>query len=311
MTDPGPVSTAWLASYVKSGNTWLRLLLNDLEWGEHHDWNGVDGPHDELDPTLGFPLASLSPQEAAAIMRLSWTLAPRGRRVHRRKTHRPWTAAPDGRPACWVPAAVDPGGPGGRVVYIVRDPRAVAVSWAHHSGRSQQQAVLDLATVSPGALPAEQLDTPAWPEVGWSGHVSSWVTQEHLPLLLVRYEDLHARPAEILDQVADFVDLAHTREAIVGAVARCAFGALAAKEALAGFHEASASDRVFFRRGEVDSWRTELDSGLAESIEREHGQVMRQLGYLPSREVQSSAPARGRAGGEGRRRGQGPPAGIV
>lgn len=281
MTTAGSVATAWLASYVKSGNTWVRLLLNHLEWGEQYDWNSLDGPHDDLDPTVGFSLSSLSPAEAAAMMRRSWTMAPHGRRVQRRKTHRPWTAAADGYPACWVPAAGVGGAIGGRVVYIVRDPRAVAVSWAHHSGRSHEQAVVDLATVSPGALAGEVLDAPSWPAVGWSAHVRSWLDQDELPLLLVRYEDLHARTAEILTQVAGFVGVAHSPDTVNKAVARCSFDELAAKEAIAGFHETTASNRVFFRRGETASWRTELDPTLCERIEHEHGEVMRQLHYLP------------------------------
>jgi hypothetical protein len=47
-----------------------------------------------------------------------------------------------------------------------------------------------------------------------------------------------------------------------------------------GFAEAAAPRRVFFRRGEIDSWREELAPDLVAQIETRHGEVMRRLGYL-------------------------------
>jgi len=57
------------------------------------------------------------------------------------------------------------------------------------------------------------------------------------------------------------------------------FGAWAAQEIVHGFIEAPRADRPFFRRGEADGWRRELDPGLAEAVERDHGTVMHRLGY--------------------------------
>ena len=47
-----------------------------------------------------------------------------------------------------------------------------------------------------------------------------------------------------------------------------------------GFGVTVADDRHFFRRGEVDSWREELEDGLEQEIISAHGEVMERLGYL-------------------------------
>jgi len=273
--------TVWLASYPKSGNTWVRLLLGAAEQGEGFDWRRPGGPTDDAVRELGLSLSATSAAETAALVRLSWVLEQRGHAVPlRRKTHRPWGLAADGYP--W-------GGPadliGTRAIHVVRDPRSVAVSWAHHRGCTQDEAVEDLATVSPGVLPWSTGEPEGWPRLGWSEHVTSWLDQTDLPVLTVRYEDLHADPEGHLAAMAAFAGLSPTAEQIRDSVAWCDFPVLALREAFEGFGEVAHLDRVFFRRGEVSSWTTELRSDLADTIVETHGTVMRRLGYLNESEI--------------------------
>jgi len=55
-------ATTWLASYPKSGNTWVRAQLDALESGQQPDFNSLNksGTHDRMDSTLGVPLGDLS-----------------------------------------------------------------------------------------------------------------------------------------------------------------------------------------------------------------------------------------------------------
>ena len=76
------------------------------------------------------------------------------------------------------------------VIYLVRDPRDIAVSYAHHCG-------------IPPAASVKRINNPVaglarkhpWLQVtqrvgGWSNHVRSWADQADIPILVVRYEDL-------------------------------------------------------------------------------------------------------------------------
>jgi hypothetical protein len=85
--------------------------------------------------------------------------------------------------------------------------------------------------------------------------------------------------------MAAFAGLPRDAEQIHDAVARCDFAALALRETFEGFAEVAHRDRLFFRRGEVDSWTTELRPDLAASIVETHGAVMRRLGYPTSSET--------------------------
>jgi hypothetical protein len=80
--------------------------------------------------------------------------------------------------------------------------------------------------------------------------------------------------------MAAFAGLSPTAEQVRDSVASCDFPVLALREVFEGFGEVAHRDRVFFRRGEVDSWTTELRPDLAEEIVETHGAVMRRLGYL-------------------------------
>ena len=271
-------ATAWLASYPKSGNTWLRALLNALELDSDPEINALDvgRGHDGLDPWLGISLSNLDESEAISIQRRSWASgAPEEPGFHRRKTHQAWVPAADGFPIRWQPD-------GARAIYLVRDPRAVAVSWAHHNGISHRESVDSLAGRG-------EIGSSAWfthdPHADrnpgqWTQHVVSWRDQTDLPVLFLTYEQLSANTVEALHEISDWLMMDADEAACARAVERCTFTRLAAREVSEGFIEAAAADRVFFRRGQIDSWRDELSSDLVAQIEKDHGSLMRELGYL-------------------------------
>lgn len=271
-------TTAWLASYPKSGNTWLRALLNALELDSDPDLNALDAGrgHDGLDQWLGISLSNLDEKEAIAIQRRSWASAePSNTGFHRRKTHQSWIPAADGFPSRWQPA-------GARAIYIVRDPRAVAVSWAHHNGISHSEAVDSMAGRG-------ELGSSAWfthdPHADrnpgeWTRHVASWRDQSDLPLLFLTYEQLSSDPVANLLTISKWLEMDANEEACARAVERCTFTRLAAREVSEGFIEAASADRVFFRRGLIDGWRDELSKELVTQVEADHGPLMRELGYL-------------------------------
>lgn len=271
-------NVVWLASYPKSGNTWVRTLLQALRTDSEPDLNALDssGTHDRMDLRLGAPLGDLADAEVAAMLRLSWAMAstshgPGGHPAEvLRKTHHGWLPGGDGYPIPWQPE-------GARAIYVVRDPRAVLASWAHHRGHSFQQTVEVMRTsqsLTRGDL-SGGVGAPSWTE-----HVRSWLDDCPLPLLLVRYEDLLADGVSELRRISDFLDVEASDESIARAVERCSFMNLAAQEIVEGFREAASRDRAFFRRGTADAWREEVPTELADAICRDHGATMDRLGYL-------------------------------
>ncbi len=273
MTQASISRTLWCASYPKSGNTWLRAILRTLWDRTPLDINklGMGSGHaDHCLQVLSIREANLSDAHIRQVRRAAWASEVASTQPWiARKTHEAWLPSSDGYPPCWQP-------PDARCIYVVRDPRDVAVSWAHHLGVSHQRAAELLNDPDFGA----RNDWSALTEYRtgtWSQHVQSWVRQRDVPVLVVRYEDLGQ--AGVIRRVAQWVGLSIDVTEADAVVAECSFSNMAAAEILGGFVEAAAADRVFFRRGQTGSWREELDPKLAHIIEVEHGQTMEQFGY--------------------------------
>ena len=82
------------------------------------------------------------------------------------------------------------------VVYLVRNPLDVAVSYAHHLNRSLDRTIrrMDDPTAHGLHIPGGIFDRLPKPLTTWGGHVASWTGQTDLPLHVARYEDLLADP---------------------------------------------------------------------------------------------------------------------
>ena len=269
--------TVWCASYPKSGNTWVRSLAQALRTGHPPDINrlGAEGhASDDLMRGLGLSVSDIDDVAAHGFQRLGWALADRAEADQGilRKTHTAWLPVADGYPANWQP-------PDAKAIYIIRDPRAVAVSWAHHIGHSPQDAV-DIMATERVDVPVRLDDDHRFHPGNWSSHVQSWTEQDDIPTLVLRYEDLAADPITTVTGLARWLGVAADETAVSAAVEACAFERLAVAEIVHGFAEAAAPDRVFFRRGEVAAWASELERELIDRIEVEHAEMMRRFGYL-------------------------------
>ncbi|HXW89052.1 MAG TPA: sulfotransferase domain-containing protein [Terriglobales bacterium] len=182
-----------------------------------------------------------------------------------------------------------------RVVYLVRDPRDVALSnfeqrlrgGAINAGTSLEQFVATVfmktdeyrggwAEEFSGAILAKQrwqrcllkddfLGTPA----SWGENVMSWLGgrgHDSKTLLMLRYEDLVANPVETLTRVSDYLDLGVSGERVNLAVAASRNGGRAAAEPEA-----------------PGRWRTRLPEPAVLQIESVWGPLMEALGYAPAR----------------------------
>jgi aryl sulfotransferase len=274
--------TCWLASYPKSGNTWLRAVYAAATTGADVDVNrlpagGVPANRELVDTALGLATADLTPAEMEVIRpRADEVVAdaagPTGWAV--RKVHDAFTVGPTGEPVVSVAASR-------AAVYVLRDPRDVAVSLAAHSGRPVAEVVAKLADPAAAhGLVREGLGLHGRQRIGtWSDHVRSWLEQTRMPVHLLRYEDALADPVGVFGPALRFIGCEVTDEQVAVAVDRASFRNLAEQEAAAGFGERPLPGGRFFRRGQAGAWRDELPAELAEAVVRTHGDVMRRYGY--------------------------------
>ena len=279
----GANKIGWIVSYPKSGNTWLRLMLSSLlDGGRPIDINAFANiipvaSHVELDELLVVESSELLAEErAAALPALNAAIAAdTGTGLVLRKVHERYRRTEAGDAV--FPAAVSRG-----AVYMVRDPRDVAVSYAHHRGRPVDRIVAMMADPSATLAASEnrQHHQLAQPLGDWSGHARSWLDQTEIPTMLVRYEDLHAAPDRWLGAVADHLGIAADETILAAAVAATRFEVLRDQERRHGFRERQPqSTALFFREGAVGAWRGRLTPEQVARIEADHHAAMRRFGY--------------------------------
>lgn len=270
----------WLASYPKSGNTWLRACIAALVSGEATDINkmtflgGIASDRPAFDEALGIAAADLTLAQQTNLRPRAYEIwAAEATRPLYYKAHDCYHVTPSGEPL--FPTKATRG-----AVYVVRDPRAVAVSLAHHTGRTIDAEIERMAAANAGfSSSIDRLEQQLHQHLGtWSDHMQSWLAAP-FPVHVVRYEDMHAEPAAAFGAIARFLDLPDDPERIASAIAASSFSRLQAQERSSGFVEQSRNAAAFFREGRVDGWRDVLTPAQAARIVTDHGAVMRQWGY--------------------------------
>ena len=270
----------WLASYPKSGNTWLRAFLHNLLRNpeEGYDINRLS------DFTVGesdlnwYRLQDSRPQE-------EWTIEDVARM--RPAVHRAMTRAHPDTVFVKTHCAVmeDHGVPTvtfeatAGAIYVLRNPLDVAISYSHHLSQSLD-TIIDYMAKPRARTP--QTDDHVHEQLGsWSEHVESWTGRPSSGLHLVRYEDMLTKPNATFAGITRFLGLKPPRERLERAIRRCSFRVLQEQERRTGFKERSPSAKAFFREGKAGQWRRILTPEQIDRVIAAHRPQMERFGYFP------------------------------
>ena len=299
--EPSAPGIVWIAAYPKSGSTWLRAVLTNYlrDDDEPASINALTGTEqstrDRFDELIGLDSSDLRADELARYLPpfrelLTRALcAPRPGRVvdatgsrapYFTKTHEAYRGPVGG---ARFPRAGAVG-----VVYLVRNPLDVAVSYAHHMQWRIDRIVRwmnDPAAHAEAYSPSGISPLLPSPLTTWSGHVSSWLDQTALRTHVTRYEDRLADPRAEFGALVRFAGLEWDAARLDRAVERSAFPRLRAQEVEAGFGERQPTAPSFFRAGVAGSWRTALTRQQVQALVDAHGPVMARLGYLREAEA--------------------------
>jgi len=272
-----------LCSYLKSGNTWLRIVL-DCVLNERAEIQlnklytiPIISHRSDFDDVMGVDSSDLTTAEIMqSHAEFCRQLAAGNHATKIRKVHHCFSSpSPDVEPP--IPIDVL-----NKVVYIVRDPRDIAVSLAHHFNQSVERTIAmmgDSSTTLEAVQTSYRLQLPQHLS-SWSRHVESWLDNRDINLHLIRYEDMVAAPLDTFHAVIQFLNLQCERTRLEQILNICRFDALQKQEENDGFRERPKNSAVFFRRGIAGGWRHTLTAQQAQTIVGEHGAVMRRLRYL-------------------------------
>jgi len=236
----------FLTSYPRSGNTWTRFLVGNLVY--------------QNEPVTFLTVERLVPDMYKSSDRVLRNL-PRPRIL---KSHE-----------CFDPRYK-------KVIYIVRDPRDVAVSNYHWE--------LKLRSVRDG-FPIEDfvprwMEPQFWPRIGsWGDHVTSWLStrQGNKGFLLLRYEDLKQDPQRALAQAAEFLGIEPSMERLNRAVELSSAENMRKLEKQESAQWVATTltrqDKPFVRNATSGGWKAVLPEQTVAYIEKHWGHLMRNLGY--------------------------------
>jgi aryl sulfotransferase len=288
-----PNGVVWIASYPKSGNTWMRILLSNLLAGAARPESindlclreGIAGSRELFEDQTLIDSHLLRPHEIEGLRPAVHDASVASKNAARFvKVHDAWSCLADGTPLL---------GRGARAaLYLVRDPRDAAVSLAESQTISRDRAI-DQMNRATRSLGPSHSQVRQWVS-DWSGHVTSWLDQNSLPVYPIRYEDLRADTALVFGRALRFLGVSFEsayaeEEAILRAVRHSDFAVLQRQECENGFAERSETQESFFRAGRVGDWRRHLSEAQVRRIESAHAPAMTRLGYQLATDREAAA----------------------
>lgn len=273
-------SIVWLASYPKSGNTWLRIFLLNLfaNSSEPLPPSAVNRLStgdvvldyyrkvDDRDPR------SWSFEEVAGLRHeVQRHIAGLREDSMLLKTHAALVPMA-GRP----PFAMEVSG---GAVYVVRNPLDIVPSYARHLGKSHDEIIEIMST--PNYTLPRTAQLAEFIQGGWSQNVASWTATPNPMIHVVRYEDLVASPVERFGAVCRFLKLVFDDARLERAIGHASLPTLMRLEDEHGFVERTARQNRFFGEGGVGAWRDALTEAQARRLVARHRPQMSRFGYVP------------------------------
>jgi hypothetical protein len=277
----------WIASFPKSGNTWVRSIISSLIYSE-------DGVFDfELLKKISqFPSKKYFEnftnkfQDIHELKKLwitSQDFINLDKKVKFFKTHHincrigeyPFTNKENTL----------------GTIYVVRDPRNLVNSFTNHYKINKKKAkdfITDPQFVT-GAIGKTNLQNNVFAILGsWKNHFRSW-TNNNRNLLLLRYEDLISNPygevIKIINFLENLLEFNYNDNKIKNIINSTSFDSLKKMEAEKGFDEAVLDETginktKFFNLGKENKWEKYLDKEEVEGIQNIFSEEMKELGYI-------------------------------
>ena len=162
-------------------------------------------------------------------------------------------------------------------IYIVRNPLDMVMSYARLWKMDHKNAAESIGS-DYTTFPADNFVVTQF--LGsWSGHVKSWTGKSPYPTLVLRYEDMVARPEETFSRLVTHMGMPIDENRLERAIRFSSSRELNKQESEAGFIENPLSTERFFGKGKSGQWRDELDPTAVKIIRRDHKALMKKYGY--------------------------------
>jgi len=289
----------WLASYPKSGNTWLRTILGQFfekELNEDKVFekskkirlypSNID--YSEIDDVFKSKVY-LQEQKREILDKtiINWSLSQSKINLNNKtnffKTHNMLCKIKiNDKPYSFTNLENTLG-----VIHIVRDPRNIFTSLKNHFGLTDDKAVLKFMFDEDLTIGLDENKIPQLLS-SWNNHYNSW---KKFPKnnFLIKYEDLlfdtKNQILRLVEYVNNFTKISISDHDLDKIVTNSSFENLKRLETQGMFDENSINkstgkSNVFFKMGIKNDWKKLLDENSKNLIEQKFKDEMIELGYL-------------------------------
>ncbi len=276
----------WIASYPKSGNTWLRSIIGSLLYSNDGIFN-----FQLIKNIKQFPSRSTLKdftQNFNDINELSkyWILAQEkinlANEIKFFKTHN-LNCAINNNPFTNKLNTLG-------TIYVVRDPRNLINSISNHYNKNNDEEAKNFL-ISQKILSQQARDLKdndiATLLGSWSDHYNFW-TKKNSNLLLIKYEDLISNTESVMERIViflrKFMTVEVSPEKIKNIIRTTSFNNLKNLEEKGLFgenvYDTSKNKIRFFNKGPSNDWTKVLDKKIQDDIEKVFGKEMKELGYI-------------------------------
>lgn len=283
----------WLASYPKSGNTWLRFLIMSLimkgknETSLEHLSGIRQFPSSQQYKKLNVNnIDYLNLNEISNYWIETQKIINSDRSIKFFKTH---------NALCKINNNIftDLNNTLG-VIYIVRDPRNVISSINNHYHHKDLEFSKNfIFDERKGIMNKSKFNSDsdyALPQIigSWKTHYNSWKNMKK-NYLLIKYENLIINPKKEFKKVTDYLqkllNVNFSNSLINRAIELSSFDRLQSLEESNGFSESvidpnSGTRKKFFNLGPKNDWNKILNKQISDEIEQKFQNEMTELGYL-------------------------------
>ena len=279
----------WIASYPKSGNTWLRSLISSYYFTQDGSFNQNKLKFIDQFPTQKyldfFSYEKKIPGETAK----HWIKAQRKinsqKKIRFFKTHSflgsfnnyEFTNKDNTLGA----------------IYIVRDPRNVITSLKNHYDMNYDDAFNFIKSERKFIYDYNKKDDYSDFQIisSWEKNYQSWKDNKIFPIKFIRYEDLDKETFGVFKSVIEFINSlsggnkSFNREKAINVINSNSFKNLKSFEKANGFIESINSKKnkkkiPFFYLGPKNDWKKILKKDIKDNIEKKFDQSLKDLNYL-------------------------------
>ena len=274
----------WIASYPKSGNTFIRSFLSAYYYTNNGEFDFNLLKFIEQFPDKQFFDGFINDKDDAS---KKWLPIQRklikSKKVKFLKTHSAYGSYNNNQ---FTSSEVTLGS-----IYIVRDPRNIISSLTNHFSLNVDGALNMLLDENRGIKSDDNNFATYSFLSSWSNHLNSWSNIKSFRTIIIKYEDLENNSEKILTDLIRFINnLLNNNKGVdyqkfKKAIETTNFSILKKKENKDGFFEAMFSKKEnkkipFFNLGFKSDWKKVLDKKVVEVIEKKFEREMKDMGYL-------------------------------